>query len=127
MKPTTATFEAKASKPVSSAIRSVVGRDRPTESVGEHVTGTANGMQERLLEPVVELAPQAADVDVDDVGARIEMIVPDLLEKHGTGHHPPFVAGEIFEQEIFARFQFDLPTIALDAARQRIDLEIADQ
>src|SRR5437016_378756 len=83
-------------------------------------------MQERLFEPVLELAAQAADVDVDNVGARIEVIVPYLLEEHGAGDHPPFVAGEIFEQEIFARLEIELPAAALHCPRQRINLEVSD-
>ena len=54
-------------------------------------------------------------MDVDDVGARVEMIVPHLLEQHRAGDHAAFVAGEIFEQQIFARLQVELLAAALHA------------
>ena len=45
----------------------------------EHVAGAANRMQQRPFEPVLELAPEPADMDVDDVGRGVEVIVPHLL------------------------------------------------
>src|SRR3954470_19273907 len=83
-------------------------------------------MKQRFFEAVVELAAEAADVDVDDVGAGIEMIVPNLLEKHGPGDHAPLVAGEIFEQQIFARLEVELLAVALHRAGQGVNLEIPD-
>src|SRR5438132_3995173 len=83
-------------------------------------------MQQRAFEPVLELAPKPADMDVDDVGRGVEVIVPHLLEKHGARDYPPFVAGEIFEEQIFARLQFDLLAAALHRPRQQVDFEVAD-
>ena len=108
-------------------MRRVVGTERlVARSGGEHVARAAHRVEERPLEPFLELAAQPADMDVDDVGARIEMIVPDLLEKHGAGDDAALVAGEIFEQQIFARLEVELLAGALHRSRQRIDLEIAD-
>src|SRR5690348_2580 len=84
-------------------------------------------MEQRLFEALVELSPKPADVDVDDVGAGVEMIVPDLLEKHCPGHDPSLVACKIFEQQIFARLEVELLAAALHASRERVDLEVADR
>src|SRR5689334_18841789 len=128
MKPTTATLDSRASNPASRAIRNVVGtRERIARSGCEHVARASNSVQERLFEPVVQLAAEPADVDVDDVGARIEVIVPDLLEQHGAGYDPPFVASEIFEKQILSRLEVQLLAVALHRARERIDFEIADR
>src|ERR1700710_2732781 len=89
---------------------------------GETVAGAADGVEDRPLEPFLELAPEPADMDVDDVGAGIEMIVPDLLEQHRPSDDAAFVAGEIFEQPIFARLEVDHLAGALDHARQRLHL-----
>src|SRR6185369_9337711 len=87
-----------------------------TGSSCEHIARAANGMEQRLVETFLELAPQAADVNVDNIGARVEMIIPHLLEQHCAGHHPALVAGEIFEKQIFARLQLDLLAGAADAS-----------
>src|SRR6478672_8271527 len=104
MNPITARLESKASSPARSAMRSVVGTKRACTALsGEHVARAPDRVQQRLFEPFVELAAEAADVDVDDVGARIEMIVPHLLEQHRASNDPALVAGEIFEKQIFTR------------------------
>src|SRR4051794_14997577 len=98
MKPRTMRFETSARSPASSAILMVVGKALG----GEHVARATNRVEQRLFESVLQLAPQAADMHVDDIGARVEMIIPDLLEQHGPGNDPALVAREIFEQQIFA-------------------------
>src|SRR6185503_6030945 len=101
MKPITARFESSASNPASNAMRRVVGTAALCSALGrEHVARAPHGVQKRLFEPFVELSPETADMDVDDVGAGVEMIVPDLLQKHGPGDDSPLVAGEIFKQQI---------------------------
>ena len=49
---------------------------------------------------------------VDDVGLRIEMMVPDLLEQHGARHDMSGVPHEVFEQPKLARQDLDLPARA---------------
>src|SRR5205085_12241462 len=112
----TARFAAKASRAVSRPTRSVI-EARISIALAEPVARAAHRVQDRPLEPLLQLAPQAADMDVDDVGPRIEMIVPHLLEQHRPGHHPPLVAGEIFEQPVFPRLQIDLPPRPLHRTR----------
>jgi hypothetical protein len=34
-------------------------------------------------------------VDIDDVGLRIEMIVPDMLQQHRAGNHMAGVVGPV--------------------------------
>src|SRR6478672_3854065 len=127
MKPITARLETKASRPARSAMRSVVGTTVAfTALCLEHVARASHRVQQRLFEPLVELAPEAADVDVDDVGAGVEVIVPDLLKKHGARDDAAFVAREIFEQEIFAGLEVELLAGALHGARKRIDLQVPD-
>src|SRR5262245_40346925 len=54
--------------------------------VTDHVSGAANGMQQRQCESLVDLGSQARNVHVDDIGLRVEMIVPDVLQQHSAGH-----------------------------------------
>src|SRR6476646_4724399 len=114
MNPITARLDSSARSPASRAILTVVGM--PSRLSGlcfEHVARASHRMEKRLFEAFVELAAKPADMHVDDVGARVEMIVPDLLQKHRAGHDPALVAGEIFEQQILARFEVELFARAL--------------
>jgi hypothetical protein len=72
-------------------------------------------VDEGLVEAVVDFAPQAADVNVDDVGARVEMIFPHAFEHHRARDDLVLVAQQIFEQAELARLQVD----AFAGARQR--------
>src|SRR5689334_13514098 len=62
------------------------GRRRMSSGhLGEAIAGAADGMQQRPVEPLVDLLAQAADVGVDQAGVRIEPVVPQLLQHHGAG------------------------------------------
>ena len=63
----------------------------------------ANGVNERIAMLGVDLAPNTPDIDIDDVGGRIEVQVPDVLQQHGARHNLAFVADQIFENLKFAR------------------------
>ena len=76
-------------------------------AVTDHVSGAAHGMQQRLVEALVDLAAQPRDVHVDDVGLRVEVVVPHVLEQHGARHHLAGVLHQVFEQAEFARLQRD--------------------
>src|SRR5436190_14331866 len=61
------------------------------------VAGSAHGFDRGPAERVVDLAPEVADVDLDDVGVAVEVLVPHVLEQVGLAHHDVGVAEEIFE------------------------------
>src|SRR5947207_10875268 len=46
----------------------------------EDITDAANRLNQLLLERVVHLGPQPAHHHIDDVGSRLEINVPDLLD-----------------------------------------------
>src|SRR4051794_10708511 len=116
MKPITARFDSSASSPASRAILRVVGTALLLSGLGgEHVARAAHRMQQRLFESLVELSAKAADMDVDNVGARVEVIVPHLLQQHRASDDPAFVAGKIFEQQVLARLEVQLFAGALYA------------
>jgi hypothetical protein len=69
------------------------------------------------LEAFVDFAAQPADVALDDVGARVEMNVPDVLEQHRARDHLAGVAHQVFKQAELPWLQLDqLPTTARRAA-----------
>jgi hypothetical protein len=83
-------------------------------------------MQQGPLESLVDLGAQSRDMHVDHVGLRIEMIVPDVFQQHGSRHHLPGVLHQIFEQPEFARLQGEFFLAAHDAMREPVEFEIAD-
>src|SRR5512137_2816463 len=76
-------------------------------SVIDNIPDSADGVDQLLLVVPVDLVPQAANQDVHDVGLRVEMVVPDVLQDHGLRNHSAGVAHEIFEQAEFARLELD--------------------
>src|SRR5438094_1745004 len=90
------------------------------------ISDAADGVNQRIGLAVVDLAADASDIDVDDVGGGIEVQIPDMLEQHRTGDDAALVADEIFEQLKLPRQQRNLPAAPAGAARDQVDCEIAD-
>lgn len=57
------------------------------------VTGPPHGLHHRWAARAVEFAAQVADVDVDDVAARVEVHVPDVVEDLRPRQHLMVCAG----------------------------------
>src|ERR1700722_9686888 len=74
----------------------------------------------------VELAPQIADLHVDDIRLRHKVEIPNILEQHRPGHDLPGSAHEIFEQGEFPRQQINRLAVAPDAPFNEIHLQGAD-
>src|SRR5579863_5290923 len=111
---------------MASVILNAVSRNSLARVFTKHVSGAANGVQQRGVEVAVELGPQTRHMDVDDIGLRIEMIVPHMFEQHCARDHLAGVLHEIFEQPEFARLQGDLLAGARHFARQPVEAQIAD-
>src|SRR5258708_1334025 len=90
------------------------------------ISRATDGMDERLLEAAVDLRAQAADMDIDDVGLRIEMKIPDAFEQHCPGLDLAGVAHQKFEEPVFPRLQVDGLSGARHDAGEQVDLEVAD-
>ena len=91
---------------------------------GELVAAAADGVDERRLALGVDLAAQPADVDVDDVGARVEAVVPDAFEQHGAGDDPALAAHQVFEHLELARQELDAALAAAGGAGDEVELEV---
>src|SRR6516165_4571179 len=100
--------------------RTVLLRSTETKS------DAANGMNQRIVLTAVDLPPDTADIDIDDVGRRIEMQIPYVLQEHGARDHLTGIAGQVRQQTELSRQQFDLPTAPAGDPREQIDLQIAD-
>src|SRR5512147_2173544 len=71
------------------------------------IPGAAYRMQQRRFESLVDLRTQAADVHVDDVRLRIEVVIPHGLEQHGSGYDLALMAHQVLEQPELPRLQVD--------------------
>src|SRR5688572_31617002 len=63
---------------------------------------------------------------VDDVGARIEAVVPDPREDHGLRDDLIGMASEVLEQRVLAGTQIDATSSPCDGPRQEIDGKVGD-
>src|SRR3984957_19377358 len=102
-----------------------VARNSLASAVTYHVPRPAHGMQERRVEVAVDFGAQSRDMDVDHVGLRIEVIVPDVFEQHGPRDDLARVLHEIFEQAKLSRLQRDFLSRARHLVGQAIEREIA--
>src|SRR4029079_17431074 len=62
------------------------------------VPRAAQGMDQLDAELAVHLGAQAADVGLDDAGARVEVKIPDVFEQHRAGDELAGVAHQVLEQ-----------------------------
>ena len=53
----------------------------------------------------VHLGAQPAHMGFHDIGARIEIQLPDILQQHGAGDDAPGIAHQIFQQPEFLGLQ----------------------
>src|SRR6516165_376282 len=100
--------------------RTVLLRSTETKS------DAANGVNQRIVLTAVDLPTDTADINIDDVGRRIEMQIPYMLQQHGTRDHLTGIPGQVLQQTELSRQQLDFATTSAGAPRQQIDLQIAD-
>src|ERR1700722_18769217 len=73
----------------------------------EYEPNATYGVNQRRLAGEIDLAAEPSDMDVDEVGARVEVIMPDLLEEHGSGDNLAMVPDQMFEQAELPRLQVE--------------------
>src|SRR5260370_21556200 len=86
----------------------------------------ADGMDERISLLAVDLAPDTSDVDIDDVGRRVKVQIPYMLQQHRPRHDMTFVANQILQNLKFPRQQVDVPAAAAYSSRHEVEFKIAD-
>src|SRR6266700_2247457 len=84
-----------------------VRRLRLVCGIAEPVAHPAHRMQEGAVKATIDLAPEIADVDIDDIGITEEVEVPDVFGNLRAGKHVPGMAHEVFQEGELARAQLD--------------------
>src|SRR3569623_3191622 len=89
---------ATSSQPAYQAPRRNVSEARPRRRGGEatcegvslapaDITAAPQSLDQFGGEAAIDLVSQTADQDVDDVGLRVERVVPQMLHEHGLAQH----------------------------------------
>src|SRR6185312_9794235 len=82
---------------------------------------------DQLDQPVlVYLFPKVVDIDVDEIGARIESSLPNLFSNLSPGKHPPAVLHHVVQQFKFLWAQVDLDATPRDHKGCGVQLQISD-
>src|SRR5271157_1674091 len=92
----------------------------------QHVAFPAAGADQAAGAAAFETGAQPFDVDVDDVGKRIETFVPDVLRDLLAAHHAIFVEHQKFEKCVLLGGEADGLAGASDGMAGRVQREIAD-
>src|SRR5580658_4360897 len=111
---------------IASARRKAVARRSLPRAVTNHVSRAADGREQRRVKIAIDLGPQARYMHIDYIGLRVEVIIPDMLEQHGSRHHLARILHQIFEEPEFARLQDDFLGRARDLVRQPVEREVGD-
>src|SRR5260370_41687089 len=91
-----------------------------------HVTDAAHRVQQRRREVLVDLLAQSADLHIDRIRLRIEMIVPDRLEEHRARDHLSLVTNQILEKPKLSRLQRDRLIGPLAPTSSQIHVQICN-
>src|SRR5574337_1095924 len=73
----------------------------------QHIPATANGMDQFLGSASIDLIPKVVDIDIDDVGEGVEVLIPHVFGDHGPGEYTAAMAHQIFEQRVLFQRQID--------------------
>src|SRR5256885_10701595 len=92
----------------------------------ETVPDTAHRVDQRIGLLAVDLAADAPDIDVDDIGRGIEMKIPDVLQQHCPGYDAALVANQILQKLKLSRKKKNFLAASAGGPRHQVDREIAD-
>src|SRR3954462_12062050 len=114
------------------AIQSVRRARRPRGkrnlvTVDEAITDRAQRLDRSRSTVYRELAAQVADVDLDHVSTRVEVVAPDGAQDLLLGEHLPRVPHEVCEQLELPGRQGDRQLVPLHAAGEEVQTDVADR
>src|SRR6202011_870809 len=91
----------------------------------DRVAGTWDRLDQRIREALIHFFAQPVDMHVDDVAARLEIIVPGGLQQHRARDDLAGVADQLFQQEEFATLKVDQPSRSRHSPADRVELKVA--
>src|SRR5262249_22462804 len=99
---------------------------RPGAGSTDDIADASNRLQALGLKGTIDLLAEPAHQDIDNVGLRIEAVVPHVRQDHRLRDDLAGVAHQIFEQRELARAELDRSSGAGDLSRQQIEAQITD-
>src|SRR6185437_1223649 len=91
----------------------------------EDITGSTYGQDRLRPAGLFDAFAHPADMHVDQVGARVEVVAPDFLEQHGAGDHLAGIADQEFQQLELGRPQVDLLAATAYRAAHQVQFQVA--
>src|SRR5258706_16421211 len=73
----------------------------------DDIAHATNGLQPLLVEGPIDFLAKPTDQDVDDVGLRVEVVLPDVRQDHRLRDHFPGVAHQILEERELSWTEID--------------------
>src|SRR5262245_32070983 len=107
-----------------SAPRSTVHREDGSLRRREPEAASTHGLNEPGLPPAVDLLPQAAHVNVDEVREVVVLLLPHVLAELGAGDQTADVAHQVFEDRVLLRGQLDRLLTAAHPMPDRVELKV---
>ena len=109
-----------------SASKRLLEERQPSDGFGNDITRAPYRADQRNVAGSVDFLAQTADVYVDQVGARVEVITPDLFENHHAREDLAAVAHQEFQQFVFGRQQRQDLFGATRFVADQVQLQIRD-
>jgi len=72
-------------------------------SIFQNISDSADGVDERMGGVVVNFAPKAVNMDIDNVSGGIDAHLPHVVENHAAGNDAPGVPAEVFQKRKLLR------------------------
>ena len=94
-------------------------------SVTEFVALPDNGVNEFLVEWVVNLAAELADIDIHDVSRCVEIAVPYVAQQVATRKHLAVVQHQVVQQAIFFDAEVNVLSVARGAMGNEVEMQVA--
>src|ERR1700722_12888736 len=110
--------------PYASSRRDVVARqwiERFLAGLAKAVSRSTHGADQRWLAVDIDLAAQARDMHIDEIGTRIEAQAPYAFENHRARQHLPGITHQEFQQAIFGGQQRQFAPAATCDARDHVE------
>ncbi|KIM15459.1 hypothetical protein QV65_23050 [Rhodococcus erythropolis] len=97
-----------------------------TERLPQDVADSADGVDQPRFAVGFRLATQVADVHLERIAGRREVVPPHLFENASTGEHATRVGHEHFEEGKLGAGQADRSLSALDLTGDRVEGEVLE-
>src|SRR6266850_1968310 len=91
-----------------------------------HVSLPAYGTEQLAGMAIIDFAAKPLNVDFDQVGEDVEVLVPDMLSNGGPAHHLIAVPRQIFKQRIFLAGELHIAAGTPHPARMGIKGQVSD-